>query len=114
MSDMNHVLSHEEREALGDAGGESMDLILPAAEPGKAPGPLPGEAIAELLRSSLSDLSSLLASAPDAAAPAANPSTVNHVQAPVSINVTATQADPERIGRSIYDAAERYLLRTLS
>ena len=43
MSDMNHVLSHEEREALGDAGGESMDLILPAAEPGKVPGPLPGQ-----------------------------------------------------------------------
>jgi len=42
MSDMNHVLSHEEREALGDAGGESMDLTPPAAEPGKAPGSLPG------------------------------------------------------------------------
>ena len=36
------------------------------------------------------------------------------VEAPVSINVTAAGSDPEAVGRSVYDVAERYLLRTLS
>ena len=35
------------------------------------------------------------------------------VEAPVSINVTAAGSDPEAVGRSVYDVAERYLLRTL-
>ena len=35
------------------------------------------------------------------------------VEAPVSINVTAAGSDPEAVGKSIYDVAERYLLRTL-
>ena len=35
------------------------------------------------------------------------------VSAPVSIDVHASGADPERIGRSIYDTAERYLLRAI-
>ena len=35
------------------------------------------------------------------------------VSAPVSIQVHASGADPERIGRSLYDTAERYMLRTL-
>ena len=42
---------------------------------------------------------------------------VNHysqnVSAPVNIHVTAAGSDPEQIGRSLYDTAERYLLRTL-
>ena len=36
-----------------------------------------------------------------------------NVEAPVSINVTATGTDPEAVGKSIYDVTERYLLRTL-
>ena len=36
-----------------------------------------------------------------------------NVSAPVTINVTASGADANRIGQSIYDTAERYLLRTL-
>ena len=35
------------------------------------------------------------------------------VSAPVNIQVHASGADPERIGRSLYDTAERYLLRTI-
>ena len=42
---------------------------------------------------------------------------INHysqnVSAPVNIHVTAAGSDPERIGRSLYNTAERYLLRTL-
>ena len=34
-------------------------------------------------------------------------------KAPVSINVTAAGSNPEAVGRSIDDVAERYLLRTL-
>lgn len=50
-----------------------------------------------------------------AAAPPAANVTQNHknVSAPVTINVRAAGSDPERIGRSVYDAAERYLLKTL-
>ncbi len=35
------------------------------------------------------------------------------VSAPVNIHVAAAGSDPEQIGRSLYDTAERYLLRTL-
>ena len=50
-----------------------------------------------------------------ALAPASGGVTQNNknVSAPVTINVRAAGSDPERIGRSVYDAAERYLLRTL-
>ena len=37
----------------------------------------------------------------------------SNVSAPVTIQVRASGADAERIGRSVYDTAERYLLRTL-
>ena len=36
-----------------------------------------------------------------------------NVSAPVTINVRAAGSDPERIGSSVYDAAERYLQRAL-
>ena len=39
--------------------------------------------------------------------------TSNNVSAPVTINVNASGNDANRIGQSIYDTAERYLLRTL-
>jgi hypothetical protein len=53
-----------------------------------------------------------------AALPAAMPSgnvTQNNqnVSAPVTINVNATGSNAEAIGESIYNTAERYLLRTL-
>ena len=35
------------------------------------------------------------------------------VQAPVTISVASSAAAPEAVGRSVYDAAQRYLLRTL-
>ena len=37
----------------------------------------------------------------------------NNLSAPVTINVNARGADAEQIGRTIYDTAERYLVRTL-
>jgi hypothetical protein len=61
----------------------------------------------------LSGLPDLLASAPAAAAPVINQNNNQSVEAPVSINVIAAGSDPEAVGRSIYDVAERYLLRTL-
>ena len=36
-----------------------------------------------------------------------------NVSAPVSIQVHASGANAEQVGRSIYDTAERYLLRTM-
>ena len=39
--------------------------------------------------------------------------TNQNVSAPVSIEVHASGANPEQVGRSVYNTAERYLLRTL-
>ena len=61
----------------------------------------------------LSALPDLLSSAPAAVAPVINQTSNSSVQAPVSIQVTAAGSDPETVGRSIYDVAEQYLLRTL-
>ena len=49
--------------------------------------------------------------------PSVSPSVTNNasknVSAPVSINVTVAGSDPEAVGRSVYDVAEQYLLRTM-
>lgn len=84
-------------------------------EPLSASAPLSADAsplsgLADLLAS----LPDLLSAAPAAAAPVIVPQAPsNHIQAPVNIHVEASAADPEAVGRSIYDTAERYLLRTL-
>ena len=52
-------------------------------------------------------------SAPAASALSVSQTTNNTVDAPVTINVTATGTDPESLGRSVYDIAQRYQLRTL-
>ena len=64
-------------------------------------------------REALSGLSDLLASAPAAVTPIITQNANQSVQAPVSIQVTAAASDPEAVGRSVYDVAEQYLLRTL-
>ncbi len=66
-------------------------------------GELSASARESLQGGSLNELSGMLASAGGANAP----------QAPVSINVTASGSDPEAVGRSVYDVAEQYLLRTI-
>ena len=48
-----------------------------------------------------------------AAAPQVYTHTASSVQAPVNITVQASGSDPEAVGQSIYNTAERYLLRTL-
>ena len=65
------------------------------------------------LGGSLSSLSGMLSSVSGATAPTVNQTNNNTVQAPVSINVTASGVDPEAVGRSVYDVAEQYLLRTI-
>ena len=63
--------------------------------------------------SAFSDVPEMLSAAPAMAAPVVNQTTSSNVSAPVNIHVEAAAADPEAVGRSIYDTAERYLLRTL-
>ena len=65
------------------------------------------------LGGSLSGLSGMLSSVSGVAAPTVHQTNHNSVQAPVSINITASGSDPEAVGRSVYDVAEQYLLRTL-
>ena len=76
-------------------------------------GELSASARESLQGSSLGGLSGLLSSASGANAPTVNQTNNNSVQAPVSINVTASGSDPEAVGRSVYNVAEQYLLRTL-
>ena len=59
--------------------------------------------------------SEMAASIPSVSSVAASTMTQNNqnVSAPVTINVNASGSDANRIGQSIYDTAERYLLRTL-
>ena len=63
--------------------------------------------------SAFSDVPEMLSAAPAMATPVVNQTTSSNVSAPVNIHVEAAAADPEAVGRSIYDTAERYLLRTL-
>ncbi len=76
-------------------------------------GELSASARESLQSGSLNELSGMLASASGANAPTVNQTNNNSVQAPVSINVTASGSDPEAVGRSVYDVAEQYLLRTI-
>ena len=57
----------------------------------------------------LADLAAMAAMPAAAQAPLAS----NTVEAPVTIHVSAAEARPEEIGRSVYDLAQRYLLRTM-
>ena len=76
-------------------------------------GELSASARESLQGSSLGGLSGMLSSVAGATAPTVNQTNNNSVQAPVSINVTASGSDPEAVGRSVYDVTEQYLLRTL-
>ena len=76
-------------------------------------GELSASARESLQSGSFNELSGMLASAGGANAPTVNQTNNNSVQAPVSINVTASGSDPEAVGRSVYDVAEQYLLRTI-
>ena len=61
----------------------------------------------------LSALPELFASAKEASTSVVHQNTTHNVSAPVSIQVEAAGSDPEAVGRSVYDVAEQYLLRTL-
>ena len=63
-------------------------------------------------RTMVSSLESIL-NVSNVTAPVTN-NTSKNIQAPVSINVTAAGSNPEAVGRSVYNVAEQYLLRTLN
>ena len=66
----------------------------------------------EQLTGNAGELSSGGLAAGNAVAPQITQNNAN-VSAPVSIQVHASGTDAERIGQSVYDTAERYLLRTM-
>ena len=76
-------------------------------------GELSASARESLQGGSLGGLSGMLSSVAGATTPTVNQTNNNSVQAPVSIQVTASGSDPVAVGRSVYDVAEQYLLRTL-
>lgn len=77
--------------------------------------PVKDEAAAlPLLRSLMGELSASARAQLFLAAGAGGASAVSHsVQAPVNISVTSTAAPAEAVGRSVYNAAQRSLLKTL-
>ena len=96
------------------------EYIIPVKKENKAL-PLLRQLLAELspaARQSLTEgtgTSAMAASIPSVSSVATSTMTQNNqnVSAPVTINVNASGSDANRIGQSIYDTAERYLLRTL-
>ena len=96
------------------------EYIIPVKKENRAL-PLLRQLLAELspaARQSLTEgtgTAALVAPLPSASAVTGSSVTQNNqnVSAPVTINVNASGADANRIGQSIYDTAERYLLRTL-
>ena len=98
------------------------EYIIPVKKENRAL-PLLRQLLAELspaARASLTDgagtgTAALVAPLPSASAVTGSSVTQNNqnVSAPVTINVNASGSDANRIGQSIYDTAERYLLRTL-
>ena len=94
----------------------SPEYVIPAAKPNEAV-PLVRSLLKELpetAKNTLAGLPDYLSAVPAAAyVPVTQNMTSNNVSAPVNIRVEAAGADPEEIGRSIYDTAEQYLLRTL-
>ena len=106
--DLRSGLSGEERrDALSGKAGILTSVPVQEGHPDAALPP-PRE-----WKDALADLPDLLASASSATAPVIYRNTDQNVSAPVSIQVTAAAADPEAVGRSVYDVAEQYLLRTL-
>lgn len=111
------------RLSSGSGGEAASGEKLPRA--GTAAGILPGTADLRELAAALSPAArerlpdsagslALPAGLSAGAVPAGNVTQDNRtVSAPVSIQVQASGADPEEIGRSLYETAERYLLRTL-
>ena len=63
----------------------------------------------------LTGLPEMMAAAVAAASAPVSVSNVENksVEAPVNIHVTASGADPQILGQSIYDSAQRYLQKTL-
>ena len=94
--------------AVRETFAEADHPLAPAPAPGKES--LPSEPA--LPKQNLSDLVSQLSSVLQ---PVSNSvtNTSNNLSAPVTINVNAKGSDADRIGRSVYDTAERYLIRTL-
>ena len=123
------------REETGSSGGRvsrptsvqvaedgDAEYIIPVKKENKAL-PLLRQLLAELSPAARASLTggagtgtaAMAASIPSVSSVAAGTMTQNNqnVSAPVTINVNASGADANRIGQSIYDTAERYLLRTL-
>ncbi len=101
------------------AGDGDAEYIIPVKQENRAI-PLLRQLAGELSPSAREGLGLHDAALPLSGGPAAGMAssvtvhqTSQNVSAPVSIQVSASGPDPERIGQGIYDAAERYLLRTM-
>ena len=97
------------RSLLSELSASARDSLRDALPPGTNVSS--GSADYSGLFSALPDM---MAAVPAAATPVVVPAaSSNNVSAPVNIHVEAAAADPEAVGHSIYNTAERYLLRTL-
>ena len=100
-------LSASARASLGDIlSPNTSGVILSEAQRSRR--------ISSAVSGNLSSIPDIMTSAAALSSPVIRQFNSNNVSAPVNIHVEAAAADPEAVGRSIYDTAERYLLRTLT
>ena len=109
--------------AKEDISSLSASVPLPAvrdtfAETDHPLAPVPAaqtEALSSAAASPKQDFSDMISRLSSALQPAGSTvnNTSNNLSAPVTINVNARGADAEQIGETIYNTAERYLLRTM-
>ena len=99
-------LSASARASLGDIlSPNTSGVILSEAQRSRR--------ISSAVSGNLSSIPDIMTSAAALSSPVIRQSNSSNVSAPVNIHVETAAADPEDVGRSIYDTAERYLLRTL-
>ena len=99
-------LSASARASLGDIlSPNTSGVILSEAQRSRR--------ISSAVSGSLSSIPDIMTSAAALSSPVIRQFNSNNVSAPVNIHVETAAADPEAVGRSIYDTAERYLLRTM-
>jgi hypothetical protein len=106
----------EKQDAVSPVTLPAIREVFAEADHPLAPAPAAQmESLPSAASSPKQDLSDLVSRLSSMIQPSGNTvtNTSNNLSAPVTINVKATGSDAEQIGETIYNTAERYLIRTL-
>ena len=109
-------VKEEKQDAVSPVSLPVIREVFAEADHTLAPAPTAQtESLPSATSSPKQDLSDLVSRLSSMIQPSGNTvtNTSNNLSAPVTINVKATGSDAEQIGETIYNTAERYLIRTL-